>query len=158
MKPGATTSPRASISRFAGPVSDRPTATTRSPRTATSPKNQGLPLPSTTRPWRMRRSYGASAAAGAADRSMARRGQPSVRMWGSCFEGTAHDTASVPAGRSVDLQAERAYLQDGNLTAEGAEGRRGLFSAPLRALCGEKAWLAQGRTVLRRWGGSLLFI
>src|SRR5689334_2576333 len=62
MKPGATTSPVASISRLADPGSERPTATMRSPRTATSPRNHGLPVPSTTVPWRRSRSYSGSAA------------------------------------------------------------------------------------------------
>ena len=62
MKPGATTSPLASITRFAFPSGTRPTATIRSPGIATSPRNHGLPVPSTIRPLRMTRSYSGSAA------------------------------------------------------------------------------------------------
>src|SRR5581483_6525189 len=49
MKPGVTTSPSASIVRFAAP-STRPTAATRPFRIPTSAVNDGIPVPSTTRP------------------------------------------------------------------------------------------------------------
>ena len=66
MKPGATTSPFASMVRFAFPSGTRPTATILSPLIATSPTNHGLPVPSTTRPFAMTRSYsGTGSAAGA---------------------------------------------------------------------------------------------
>src|SRR5690349_4185655 len=76
MKPGATTRPLASMTRRAGASSgNRPTAAMRSPRIAMSPKNQGLPVPSTTRPPRINRSKGGSSSAGA-DNGKAR---PAIR-------------------------------------------------------------------------------
>ncbi len=50
MKPGATTSPLASMVRRARAFGRVPTAAIRSPRIARSPLNQGLPEPSTIRP------------------------------------------------------------------------------------------------------------
>jgi hypothetical protein len=57
MKPGQTTWPAASTTSRADAGSMRPggaTAAMRSPASATSPWTQGLPLPSTTRAWRIR--------------------------------------------------------------------------------------------------------
>ncbi len=56
MKPGATTRPAASIVRRAAAVIPGATATIVSPRTATSARLQGAPVPSTTRPFRITRS------------------------------------------------------------------------------------------------------
>src|SRR3989442_6421670 len=53
MKPGATTGPPASITRRASPWSPEPTATTRSPSTATSARRAGAPVPSMTEPFLM---------------------------------------------------------------------------------------------------------
>src|SRR2546422_8936231 len=53
MKPGATTWPPASITRRASPWSPEPTATTRSPSTATSARRAGAPVPSMTEPFLM---------------------------------------------------------------------------------------------------------
>src|SRR2546430_17153969 len=53
MKPGATAWPAASITRGASPRSPGPTATTRSPSTATSARRAGAPVPSTTEPFRI---------------------------------------------------------------------------------------------------------
>ena len=53
---GRDDSPLASISRLAVAGGTRPTATMRSPRMATSPRNHGLPVPSTILPLRMTRS------------------------------------------------------------------------------------------------------
>src|SRR4029078_2390770 len=50
MKPGATYFPPASTRRFAEAFSRLPTATILSPRTPTSARNHGAPVPSTTRP------------------------------------------------------------------------------------------------------------
>src|SRR5688572_4670866 len=55
MKPGATTLPRASMTRSAWPVSAGPTATMRSPSTAMSASRAGAPEPSMSEPPRMRR-------------------------------------------------------------------------------------------------------
>src|SRR5580765_7478886 len=54
MKPGATMSPFASITRVAAAPSSGPTAAIRSPSTATSAATPGAPLPSTTVPPLMR--------------------------------------------------------------------------------------------------------
>src|SRR5688572_27328341 len=54
MKPGATTLPRASITRSAWPASAGPMATMRSPSTATSAARAGAPEPSMSEPPRMR--------------------------------------------------------------------------------------------------------
>src|SRR5215470_6393497 len=51
MKPGATACPAASITRAASPASPGPTATIRSPSTATSARRAGAPLPSITEPF-----------------------------------------------------------------------------------------------------------
>src|SRR5438128_2978507 len=53
MKPGATTWPPASITRRASPWSPEPTATTRSPSTATSARRAGAPVPSIREPFLM---------------------------------------------------------------------------------------------------------
>src|SRR4051794_19689528 len=53
--PGLTTRPSASIDSRPSP-STSPTAAIRSPVTATSPRNDGLPVPSTTVPFRITRS------------------------------------------------------------------------------------------------------
>src|SRR5438445_139053 len=53
VKPGATTWPPASITRRASPWSPEPTATTRSPSTATSARRAGAPVPSMTEPFLM---------------------------------------------------------------------------------------------------------
>src|SRR2546422_5357011 len=53
MKPGAATWPPASITRRASPRSPEPTATTRSPSTATSARRAGSPVPSMTEPFLM---------------------------------------------------------------------------------------------------------
>src|SRR2546425_891315 len=53
MKPGATTWPPASITRRASPWSPEPTATTRSPSTATSARRAVAPVPSMTEPFLM---------------------------------------------------------------------------------------------------------
>ena len=56
MKPGQTTASPASTTSAAfsgGTAPGGVTAATRSPARATSPRNQGLPLPSTTRPPRI---------------------------------------------------------------------------------------------------------
>ena len=50
MKPGATTRPAASMRRVAVAPVEAPTAAMRSPTTQTSARNQGAPVPSTTRP------------------------------------------------------------------------------------------------------------
>ena len=55
MKPGATTCPAASITRVLSPASLGPTATIRSPSTATSAARAGAPLPSTSEPFRISR-------------------------------------------------------------------------------------------------------
>src|SRR5688572_13888452 len=55
MKPGATTLPAASITRFASPARP-PTATTRPPTIDTSPRRPGNPEPSTIKPLEMTRS------------------------------------------------------------------------------------------------------
>src|SRR5262245_57061981 len=47
-KPGQTTRPAASIVRSASAPSSSPTAAIREPSTATSPRNRGAPVPSTT--------------------------------------------------------------------------------------------------------------
>src|SRR3990172_12200306 len=49
MKPGATTRPSTSITRRAGAPSSRPTRAILPPSTATSARNHGFPVPSTTR-------------------------------------------------------------------------------------------------------------
>src|SRR2546426_1311390 len=54
MKPGATTSPLASMVRAAWPVRAGPTAAIRSPSSATSAATAGAPLPSTTVPFLIR--------------------------------------------------------------------------------------------------------
>src|SRR5689334_12150061 len=54
--PGLTTRPSASIDSRPSP-SRSPTAAMRSPVTATSPRNDGRPVPSTTVPFRITRSY-----------------------------------------------------------------------------------------------------
>ena len=54
--PGVTILPAASISRLPLPFTS-PTATMRSPCTATSPWRRGAPVPSTIMPFRMTRSY-----------------------------------------------------------------------------------------------------
>ncbi len=54
--PGLTTRPSASIDSRPSP-STSPTAAIRSPVTATSPRNDGRPVPSTTVPFRITRSY-----------------------------------------------------------------------------------------------------
>src|SRR5262247_1050184 len=51
MKPGATAWPAASITRAASPVRPEPTATIRSPSTATSAARAGAPLPSISEPF-----------------------------------------------------------------------------------------------------------
>src|SRR5215510_1470304 len=51
MKPGATVWPAASITRAASPVRPWPTATIRSPSTATSAARAGAPLPSISEPF-----------------------------------------------------------------------------------------------------------
>src|SRR5689334_2385373 len=56
MKPGATTRPRASIDRAAVRSPSRPMAAIFPPRMPTSATNDGLPVPSTMRPSRMRMS------------------------------------------------------------------------------------------------------
>ena len=56
MNPGATYLPLASTRRLAEAFSRFPTATMRSPRTPTSARNHGAPVPSTTRPPAMIRS------------------------------------------------------------------------------------------------------
>ena len=56
MKPGATYLPVASITRAACAFGSAPTATMRPPLTAMSAGNQGLPVPSRTRPFLIRRS------------------------------------------------------------------------------------------------------
>ena len=59
MKPGATTRPRASMNFAEGAPASSPRGAMRairSPRMATSPQNQGLPLPSTMRPLAITRS------------------------------------------------------------------------------------------------------
>src|SRR5256712_4870840 len=53
MKPGAAPWPPASITRRASPRSPEPTATTRSPSTATSARRAGSPVPSMTEPFLM---------------------------------------------------------------------------------------------------------
>ncbi len=63
MKPGATTSRLASMRRFAVGALRRPTAAMRSPTTQTSARNQGAPVPSTTRPPAKSRSQGGCGAA-----------------------------------------------------------------------------------------------
>src|SRR5207248_1385695 len=55
-KPGATTLPCASTTRFADPLS-LPISTILPSFTATSPRNPGMPEPSTIRPLRINRSY-----------------------------------------------------------------------------------------------------
>src|SRR6478736_2393361 len=56
MKPGATTRPSASIVRVAGPLS-LPISAILPSLTPTSPRNPGIPEPSTMRPLRINRSY-----------------------------------------------------------------------------------------------------
>ena len=56
MKPGDTTFPPTSMTRFAGSVIEGAMRTIVSPRTATSARYQGLPVPSTTRALRRTRS------------------------------------------------------------------------------------------------------
>src|SRR5215510_3423736 len=51
MKPGVTAWPPASITRAASPVRPEPTATIRSPSTATSAARAGAPLPSIREPF-----------------------------------------------------------------------------------------------------------
>ena len=55
MKPGVTTAPSASITRFAASVT-RPIRAIRPPEIATSAEKPGIPLPSITRPPRITRS------------------------------------------------------------------------------------------------------
>jgi hypothetical protein len=66
MKPGATTFPPASMTRVAGASMRDAIRTIVSLRTATSPRYQGLPVPSTMRPLRMTRSKAGVCARGAA--------------------------------------------------------------------------------------------
>jgi hypothetical protein len=56
MKPGAMTLPPTSITRAAGASIFAAIAAIVSPRIAMSPRNQGVPVPSTMRPLRRRRS------------------------------------------------------------------------------------------------------
>ena len=64
MNPGATTWSAASMRRRAAARERSPTATTRSPARPTSARNQGAPVPSTTRPPAMTRSSGLAVGAG----------------------------------------------------------------------------------------------
>src|SRR5262245_332009 len=74
MKPGATTSREASMRRFDARAPSAPTASMRSPTTQTSARNQGAPVPSTTRPPARSRSQagGAGGVGGAASRDSCR--------------------------------------------------------------------------------------
>src|ERR1700722_12297124 len=56
IKPGATTSPRASITVGAVPPRSRPITAIRPCRIPRSPRNDGLPVPSTNLPFRIRMS------------------------------------------------------------------------------------------------------
>src|SRR5215467_12527112 len=56
MKPGATTRPSASIVRFEGPL-NLPSSTILPSLTPTSPRKDGIPEPSTMRPFLISRSY-----------------------------------------------------------------------------------------------------
>ena len=64
MKPGATTSPDASMRVRAIAFERSPIAAIRSPETPTSPGYQGAPVPSTIRPPAMITSYEAAASGG----------------------------------------------------------------------------------------------
>src|SRR5271165_1799818 len=79
MKPGATTSPSASMVDDAGP-STSPTAAMRPPLTATSTRRRGAPVPSTTVPSRITRSYMADPLPCRPDRSPPRPGGGSVPL------------------------------------------------------------------------------
>jgi hypothetical protein len=83
MKPGATTWPPTSITRVAVPSSAWPIAATRSPRIATSPRYQGLPVPSTMRAFLSSRSYGSWAERGVAAGAPAQRSARVQRIAGS---------------------------------------------------------------------------
>ena len=75
-----TTRPLASIRSFAAASLSIPAGATRAMRLllrrATSPRNQALPVPSTTRPPRINTSYGRASAPGAAGGTRLARGSP----------------------------------------------------------------------------------
>src|SRR5688572_8741949 len=116
MKPGATTAPRASIRRRAGAPSSRPIAAIRSPRIPTSARNQGAPLPSTTRPFAMTRSYSALAAffsrtpSHAASAIATRIPQASLRIAAACHVAAAAATPS--GGEEALVQVGPAVLDE----------------------------------------------
>ena len=97
MKPGVTYLPVASITVVACASPSRPTATMRPSLTATSAGNQGLPLPSSTRPFRIRRSNGCGRLA---DPENDQGGQPHHR---GCTAATHTDDSSEPP--CCDLRA-----------------------------------------------------
>src|SRR6266496_3050404 len=79
MNPGATVLPAASMTRAAGASIRRPIRAIVSPRTAMSPRYQGLPVPSTIRPFLMIRSYAGGWAPGAAAANARRTGRSHPR-------------------------------------------------------------------------------
>ena len=114
MKPGATTSPLASISRFALPAGTRPTATIWSPRIATSPWNHGLPVPSTILPLRMTRSYGH------VGRQCPDPGQVTARAAGSPRSIERGEQGRRPPGRMVTSGTRfRSSITSGGQAREG---------------------------------------
>ena len=80
MKPGATVSPVASMTRVAAASPRRPMSTIRPPRMPMSAASHGLPLPSRTRPFRIRTSYRAGAASAARSAPSGRAERRAKRM------------------------------------------------------------------------------
>src|SRR5437773_2857206 len=102
MNPGATTRPDASIVRLARDPESRPTAAIFPPRTPTSARNQGAPVPSTTRALVNKRSKPASFAGGGAAEMTSRAPARS-----SFFMRPVYDRLVTEAGaRAVALLEE----------------------------------------------------
>src|SRR5436190_21691971 len=102
MNPGAIVLPAASMTRAAGASIRRPIRAIVSPRTAMSPRYQGLPVPSTIRPFLMIRSYAGGWAPGAAAANARRTTETRDHMPRTITRIVAADTSSLEGLRSVE--------------------------------------------------------
>src|SRR5579863_9339890 len=139
MKPGATTSPEASIVRLAVACSSRPTSAMRPSFTATEPSNHGLPLPSMMWPCTISRSYSAGAGSWAESRvtraamnSNGSKATPTrIPRNGAMVLFDLGNTRVLPQWLSCDAMAAGLFVANLNQQNDGGESQERHGAAPV---------------------------
>src|SRR6266496_3892013 len=151
MNPGATVLPAASMTRAAGASIRRPIRAIVSPRTAMSPRYQGLPVPSTIRPFLMIRSYAGGWAPGAVAANARRTTKTHHHMPRTITRIVAADTSS-PEQPVVKLQLHSAG--DASPLPPQRAGKRALGAPGLTALLLPQIFPILHPTVHKTHGGG----